>query len=151
MSLNPSPPAYFGWIIICHDTQLVLLLPSLQPHQNLRIKELICSHKPRGSLKHDIENVGIACATDLISTRRIGRLRLARLPAVLKRTLIYFILANIKYVVKYFLCHLRYPNQYKIMNHSKEYSTFYWTINWTIWLHGYCTTNTENKYDLYSH
>jgi hypothetical protein len=30
--------------------------------------ELIDRHKPLGSLKHDIENVGIACATDLIST-----------------------------------------------------------------------------------
>jgi hypothetical protein len=28
---------------------------------------LICSHKPGGNLKHDIEKVGTACATDLIN------------------------------------------------------------------------------------
>jgi alpha-galactosidase len=36
--------ANFGCIIVSHETQLVLLFPSLLPHQNLRIKEFICGH-----------------------------------------------------------------------------------------------------------
>jgi hypothetical protein len=66
VSLIPSPPSYFGWIIASQETQLVLLFPYLHPHQNLRIIELICSHNPLGSLKHDIEYVGTAWATAFI-------------------------------------------------------------------------------------
>jgi hypothetical protein len=60
ISRKPKPPAYFGCVIDSQETQQVLLLPSLLPHQNLRSIELMCSHKPLGSLKQDIEKVGTA-------------------------------------------------------------------------------------------
>ena len=68
MSRKPMPPMYFGLAISSHATQHVFLLPSLLPHQKLRSRLSMCWHSPRGSLKHDIEKVGIACATDLIRT-----------------------------------------------------------------------------------
>src|SRR4051812_37981079 len=66
MSRNPSPPKCFGWVIESQETHAGFLLPLLLPHQNCRISDVMLSHKPRGSLKQDIENTGMACATDLM-------------------------------------------------------------------------------------
>jgi hypothetical protein len=63
MSLNPI----LGEHIVSYDTQQVLRLLSLLPHQNLRNIALIGSHSPLESLKHD-EKIGITIATALIST-----------------------------------------------------------------------------------
>jgi hypothetical protein len=68
MSLNPIPLANLDEHIVSHDTQQTLRLSSLLPHQNLRNIALIASHNPLGRLKHDIEKIGIAIATALIST-----------------------------------------------------------------------------------
>lgn len=59
------PPRYFGIIISSHNTQAVFLLPSLLPHQNFRTRLVICLHGPLGSLKHDIEYVGICLSNRL--------------------------------------------------------------------------------------
>jgi hypothetical protein len=66
MSRKPRPPKNFGSTMSSQATQHVFLFPSLLPHQKLRRRPLMCWHRPLGSLKHDIEYVGIACATDLI-------------------------------------------------------------------------------------
>jgi hypothetical protein len=55
MSLKPTLPINLGFIISSRETQLVFLSPCLLPHQNLQISEFICSHKPWGNLKQDIE------------------------------------------------------------------------------------------------
>jgi hypothetical protein len=68
MSGNPNPPTYFGVVIASHDTQQVLLIPYRLPHQKSRMRAFNFVHKPLGCLKHDIEYVGIAWATDLINT-----------------------------------------------------------------------------------
>lgn len=68
MSLNPNPPQCLGLVIMLHETQLGFLCPSLLPHPNLRIRELMCSHKLRASLKHDMEYTGTAWTTDLVRT-----------------------------------------------------------------------------------
>ena len=47
MSLNPRPPKCFGLVLIWQETQMR-------------------RHKPWWSLQHGIENIGTACATELI-------------------------------------------------------------------------------------
>jgi hypothetical protein len=68
ISRKPRPPRNFGFVIFSHEIQHVFLFPSLDPHQKLLIREFICLHNPLGSLKQDMEKVGIACTTDFIST-----------------------------------------------------------------------------------
>jgi hypothetical protein len=68
ISRKPIPLKNFGLTISSQATQQGFLFPSLLPHQKLRNKPLMCWHKPLGIRKQDIEYVGIACATDSIST-----------------------------------------------------------------------------------
>ena len=72
ISRKPKPPINFGFDIVFQDTQAVFLSPFLLSHQNFRIRPFMCSHNPRGNLKHAIEYVGMAWATDLMSTSRPG-------------------------------------------------------------------------------
>ena len=65
MFLKPSPPMCFSFDMSSQATQHVLCLPSLLPHQKSRRTPSICLYN---RLKHDIEYVGMACATALIST-----------------------------------------------------------------------------------
>ena len=68
MSRKLIHPINLGLDMVFHDTHVVFLSPLLHPHQNFLRSLFICSQRPRGSLKHDMEYVGIACATDLIKT-----------------------------------------------------------------------------------
>jgi hypothetical protein len=55
ISLNPSPPLYFGIAIDSQEIHAVFLSPFLPPHQNFLINDVICWQRPRGSLKSAIE------------------------------------------------------------------------------------------------
>ena len=54
-SWKPSPPMYFGLVMISHDTHAGFILPCLLPYQNCLMMDVIFLHKPLGSRKHAME------------------------------------------------------------------------------------------------
>nr|VDD01130.1 unnamed protein product [Brassica oleracea] len=53
MSRNPSPPAYFGSVIVSHATQHIFFLSGLASHQKRVSMDWIWLHRETGSLKHE--------------------------------------------------------------------------------------------------
>ena len=68
MFLKSSASEPFDIDISSQATQKVFLFPSLLPHQKSHRRLSICLHRPLGSLKHDIEYIGVAWVTALINT-----------------------------------------------------------------------------------
>lgn len=54
ISLNPNPPALFGYVNLSQEIQLIFRSSGLTSHQNLVSTDCICLHKDTGSLKQDI-------------------------------------------------------------------------------------------------
>ena len=67
-SLKPTLPTIFDLGSSSHLIQWIFMLSPRCPYQNFQITVSISLHKPLGSLKHPIVNVGITWITNLIKT-----------------------------------------------------------------------------------